>query len=184
MSDKFRKAQTSDVPNKSRPEALERPGSPRQQINPQEVSRGRLRSDLPPRSLSPDLTPYEKMGYATEVRNLPPLASEHARIIHITRNPDAIPKIIENGLDYSHHGAINSTARIYASTDNISYAFPATDHRFTGPCSIAIVMDIPFSEVKIHQNLFRSPGHVPAKYLVGIIDVSDVPPPDKPVFAV
>jgi hypothetical protein len=109
---------------------------------------------------------------ASRKEDLPPLRENYARVVHLTKVPDHyIEKIKKEGLDYSRHGMLRSTAASYSKEEEVDYSAHG-DPRFSGEGTKAIVMDVPFDELRLHESVSNSPGKVPSKYIVGVIDVS------------
>lgn len=106
---------------------------------------------------------------ALNKETLPPLKQGFVRLVHLTKaRPDYVEEIIKNGLDYSRHGMLQSTARWWAEENQVQYS--CSDSRFSGPGAKAIVMDVPAQEIRLHNDVVKSPGIVPSKYLIGVID--------------
>jgi hypothetical protein len=103
---------------------------------------------------------------AIEKEGLPRLADGLARVVHIT-NSGSAKAIAVSGLDYSRHGMLSSTARGWVNESLVE--FGSEDLRFSSPGLKCVVMDIPFNELMVHDNIFISPGKVNPKYLVGVI---------------
>src|SRR3989344_5888550 len=102
---------------------------------------------------------------ASTIEELPPLQDGFVRLIHAT-NPETAEEVARTGLDYSAQGMVQSTARAYAKPDEIDYY--TDDPRFAW--GISVILDLPEEEYRLHDDLVKSPGVVPAEYVVGIID--------------
>jgi len=100
---------------------------------------------------------------------LPQLREGHARIVHLTKASESyIESIKREGLKYGVHGMLSSTARAWANAAEVQYS--SQDPRFCGERTRAVVMDLPIEELRTHEDIQRSPGCVPSKYLVGVVD--------------
>jgi hypothetical protein len=106
---------------------------------------------------------------AIEKGGLPRLADGLVRVVHIT-NPGGAKAIAVSGLDYSRHGMLSSTARSWANESLVE--FGSEDPRFSSPELKCVVMDLPFDELRVHDNIFISLGKLSPKYLVGIISAN------------
>ncbi|TSC94194.1 MAG: hypothetical protein CEN91_15 [Candidatus Berkelbacteria bacterium Licking1014_85] len=104
----------------------------------------------------------------SKIGNLPPLQEGYIRYVHIT-NERAANNIANNGLDYENQGMLSSTARGWSNEADVEYC--TDDPRFSFLGAKAVVLDIPEQEARIHDNVQKSPGFVPNKYVVGIIDI-------------
>lgn len=98
---------------------------------------------------------------------LPPLKEGYVRTVHLT-SPYVAEGILQSGLNYEKQGMLSSTARTWQEESLVEYS--TTDPRFAG--SVAVVFDIPIDELQIHEDIRRSPGVLPGKYIVGIIQES------------
>jgi hypothetical protein len=140
------------------------PGSGRNSPPPRQEVAGRSSSDR-------DMQPNNLHRYATTLDSLPVLPEGYGRVVHITKNPGAVTGILKSGLRYSYHGTLFGTARVFGRIEDARYDGNG-DPRFSGPGATAIVMDVPFSEIRLHSRLSTSPGRVPPEYIIGVIDVS------------
>lgn len=104
---------------------------------------------------------------ASSIEELPPLREGSVRLIHTT-NPDNAEKIVKEGLDYQNQGMIDSTVRAYADPNKIEYY--DDDPRFSWRGSRSVIMDVPSEEYRLHRDIAKSPGIVPARHIVGVID--------------
>lgn len=114
--------------------------------------------------------------------DLPKLQEGYVRVVHVTKVPeggDYLEKIKEKGLDYKMYGMLSSVARWWGNENEVMYSIEG-DTRFKGEGARAVIMDVPMEEIRLHDKITRAPGIVPAKYLVGIIDVSKEPEQKKP----
>jgi len=102
---------------------------------------------------------------ARNIQSLPPLGEDHVRAIHMT-DPDTAEEIAKNGLDYSKQGILQSTARYWSNAADVPYDKPG-DRRFNRMS--AVVMDIPQKDLRLHNDVTRSPGVVSPEHVVGII---------------
>jgi len=108
---------------------------------------------------------------ALTLSELPQLKEGYARVVHLTKVPEErLQAIRENGINYEEQGMLSSTACWWGNEKEVKYF--TDDPRFSGPGTKAIVMDVPFEEIKLHNDPTKSPGVVPPQYLVGVIDVS------------
>ncbi len=103
---------------------------------------------------------------ADTIEDLPPLKEGYMRLVHITNSP-RIQNILDTGLDYEKYAMVMSTAVGYSSAEQAEYS--SEDPRFASPQAKAIVMDLPADEHKLHNNVTKSPGRIPAKYIVGVV---------------
>ncbi len=97
---------------------------------------------------------------------LPHLKPGYVRLVHLT-DPASAERILVSGLDYSRYGMLQSLARAWGNKNEVEYR--SSDPRFAGPDMVAVVMDMPFAEHRIHEDVLKSPGLVPAASIVGII---------------
>ena len=108
---------------------------------------------------------------ANKIEDLPKLKKDYCRVVHLTKFPESyLASIIKEGLKYNY-GMLSATARWWGNEKEVDYF--SDDFRFSGEGTHAVVMDVPNDEIRLHDNISKSPGIVPKKYLVGIIDVSD-----------
>ncbi len=100
------------------------------------------------------------------IDDLPALKEEHARLVHLTHFSLA-ESIAESGLRYNL--MVSSTVRIYSDVRDVAYT--SMDPRFSGDHIRAVVLDVPFDELKLHDMRIPQapPGLVPAKYVVGVV---------------
>jgi hypothetical protein len=119
---------------------------------------------------------------ARTIEDLPVLKEGYARLVHLAHFIPA-ERVAESGLDYSKHGMVSSTARIYSREEDVEYT--SEDPRFSGDHIRAVVLDVPIDELKLHDGSLQVsqqrpkpslPGHaihvlglVPAKYVVGVV---------------
>lgn len=116
---------------------------------------------------SPEDLKREEGKLASSLEELPELKKDYVRVVHIT-TPDNALKIVKSGLNYEKYGMLSSTARSYADPDRVEYF--SDDPRFSSPLKKVVVMDIPREEHRLHESVTKSPGVVPSKYVVGIIN--------------
>ena len=106
---------------------------------------------------------------ARKIENLPRLKEGYARGVHLTGEDNA-ENIANFGLDYKSQGMISSTARFWSSERDVDYQ-ESKDPRFSGKHIRAVIIDMPFEELKLHD--WRTgkpgPGIVPKEYIVGIV---------------
>ena len=112
-------------------------------------------------------TPHLERVIARTKETLPPLRSDFVRVVHLTGH-DQVAGILNEGLDYSRHGMLGSTARAYGNAEDAE--FSSGDPRFSGPKVVAVVMDIPMQEHRLHETVGQTPGKVPPEYIVGVIE--------------
>lgn len=112
----------------------------------------------------------------SKYENIPPLKEGFMRLVHIT-DPNTAQKIADFGLNYELQGMISSTARAFSKTEDV--VLENEDRRFSFSCARAVIIDIPIDEFRIHNNPTKSPGILPAKYVVGIVNVNPNDPDDK-----
>ncbi len=103
----------------------------------------------------------------TTIEKLPTLKDGYARMVHITTRQIA-EKIKTGGLDYSRQGMISSTARYWGEEAKCEYW--SDDPRFSFDSAVAVVLDVPIKELRMHNNPTISPGIIPAEYFVGIVE--------------
>ena len=103
---------------------------------------------------------------AKTIDNLLDLKQGYVRAVHLT-TAEIAKKIADSGLNYETQGMLSSTARWWNNEKKVEYL--SNDLRFQGEHMRAIVMDIPQEEARLHDNITKSPGLVPSKYIVGII---------------
>lgn len=101
------------------------------------------------------------------IEKLPALKDGYVRLVHITV-PQMAEQIKARGLDYSRHGMISSTACYWGEEEKCEYW--SDDPRFSFDGAVAVVMDVPIDEIRAHNNPAKSPGLIPAKYFVGIVE--------------
>ncbi len=104
---------------------------------------------------------------ARTIEALPKLPEGYVRVVHLT-HPSIAEKIVATGLNYEAQGQLNSTARSWGNEAEVVY--PVADPRFNFPDVQAVVFDVPQDEHRLHESVTKSPGIVPAKYLVGVVD--------------
>lgn len=102
---------------------------------------------------------------ARRKEDLPPLKEGYIRLVHLT-NATAATEILKNGLDYSKYGMLQSTAQGWSNAADVQ--FSSDDPRFKGDWVVAVVLDMPFDEHRVHERI-PAPGKVDSKYIVGII---------------
>lgn len=100
------------------------------------------------------------------IEELPALKEAHARLVHLTDETSA-ESISKSGLRYK--GMISSTARAYSNPNDTE--FVSEDPRFSGSHVRAVVIDMPFEELRLHdwRTGKSGPGIVPKEYIVGIV---------------
>ncbi len=106
--------------------------------------------------------------FATSIDKLPPLKEGFQRVVHIT-NKNSAEEVKSSGLNYS--GTLSSTARSWSRAEDCEYS--SNDPRFSFDDAVVVVMDVPQEEMRIHENIEKSPENVPAKYLVGIFNMKN-----------
>lgn len=116
---------------------------------------------------APKTIETQERKIASTIEELPPLKKNHIRLIHTT-NPNNVKDILEKGLNYEVQGMIDSTARAFADPENIEYY--SEDPRFSWKGAKSVILDIPIEEHRLHRDVTKSPGVVPAKYIVGVIE--------------
>ena len=113
-------------------------------------------------------SPAEILGrLAKTPEELPDLPENFVRAVHITQ-PEMAEMVALQGLDYQRHGMAQSTARAWSNLNEVE--FGSTDRRFSFPGAKAVVFDIPAEEWRVHNDVARSPGRIPAEYVVGLVD--------------
>ena len=115
---------------------------------------------------NPSFNPERKMALTRE--DLPPLKDGFVRAVHLTSAATA-QEIAAAGLDYSKYGMLSSTARSWADESQVEY--DSADPRYQSKDIVAVVMDIPADEHRLHERADKSPGVVPGERVVGIIPV-------------
>lgn len=105
---------------------------------------------------------------AEKREELPPLKEGYVRLVHLTQSANA-DKIMQTGLDYQKHGMIQSVARAWEKENEVE--FTSNDPRFHGENIVAVVMDMPHEEYRLHNDVAKSPGVVQPDCIVGIIKV-------------
>lgn len=111
-----------------------------------------------------------KRGIAVRVEDLPELAEGYARGVHMTAR-ELVEQILDRGLDYSRQGMLMSTARIFREGQEVEYT--TDDPRFAK--SVDIVFDLPFDQVRLHNDISKSPGLIPSNQIIGVIDPYRIP---------
>ncbi len=97
---------------------------------------------------------------------LPSLKADHARVVHLTHTyGNVIDDIIQGGLKYKV--ILGTTARTWSKAEDAVY--DTTDPRFSGPTVVAVVMDVPIDEHRLHETVGKAPGRIPPEYIVGVI---------------
>jgi hypothetical protein len=96
---------------------------------------------------------------------IPELQPGFARAVHWA-SPENVDNIRESGLDYSRQGMLSSTAQVWGDGSKVNY-LPPDDPRFGG--GQAVVFDFPENELRLHDNVARSPGVLDPKYFVGAV---------------
>jgi hypothetical protein len=109
----------------------------------------------------------EERKIARSVDELPELKEGYARLVHFTHE-SVTDVILESGLDYKRHGMVMSTASPYADEKDVEYS--TDDPRFSGKGTKAVILDVPFAEYRLHNDVTKAPGLVPAEYVVGVVD--------------
>ena len=108
------------------------------------------------------------MAVARTIEDLPVLKERYARLIHLT-NSDNAEKIVKTGLDYENQGMVCATARIFSKENEDRIIYFVDDPRFCGSHIRAVVLDVSYEEVRMHLDVCKSPGVVPAEYVVGVV---------------
>ena len=106
----------------------------------------------------------------TSIENIPLLREGFVRLVHITKDLNSVRSILTNGLDYSQQGMLMSTARAFADNKDVRYY--SDDPRYSGKGAAAVIMDILQVDLRLHNDPTRSPGVVPERYVVAVVDVS------------
>lgn len=104
---------------------------------------------------------------ASSIDELPELKRGFVRVVHLADARNA-RKVVDSGLDYERYGMLSSTATWWSNPKEVKYS--SDDPRFSGEHIKAVVMDVPSEEVRIHNDPIKSPGNVPSKYVVGVVD--------------
>lgn len=107
---------------------------------------------------------------ARRKEDLPVLKEGYIRLVHLT-HAAAAEEVLKKGLDYSRHGMLQSTARGWSKESDVQ--FSSDDPRFQGEGIVAVVLDMPFDEHRIHERI-PAPGKVDPKYIIGIIPNEEV----------
>lgn len=128
------------------------------------MDKTKLENDTGPIQL--DWEALRHRGLATKIAELPPLAEDQARGVHIAA-PHNVEGILDKGIDYSGQGMLMSTARVWSNPSQIQYK--SDDYRF-GPGTIDVIFDLPFPDLRLHNDVMRAPGLVPPDHIVGVID--------------
>ena len=102
--------------------------------------------------------------------DLPNLKKGYARVVHLSNSYD-VDSIRKHGLNYERQGILSSTARWWQNEKEVEYF--SDDPRYSSHGVKAIVMDVPFEEVRLHNDISKARGIVPSKYIIGILDISD-----------
>ena len=108
-----------------------------------------------------------------KIADLPALKPDYVRLVHIT-HPSVVDRIKQTGLNYENYGMVSSTARYWQEETLCEYW--SKDPRFSFPGAVAIVMDVPMDEIRLHDNVRESPGVVPAEYIVGVVEARNPNP--------
>lgn len=118
----------------------------------------------------PDISPEGVVApepeIARTIKSVPYLKEGFVRLVHVSANPKAEEAIRSLGLDYSRQGMVTSTARVFSNEGDVKY-FTPEDQRFSSGASF--VFDMPVGEYKVHNDVQKSPGVIPSKFLVGVI---------------
>jgi hypothetical protein len=109
---------------------------------------------------------------------IPELQPGFARAVHWA-SPENVDQIRESGLDYSRQGMLSSTAQVWGDGSKVNYS-PPNDPRFSG--GQAVIFDFPEGELRLHDNIARSPGVLDPKYFVGAVP-GPKPQPKNPMTA-
>lgn len=107
------------------------------------------------------------------IESLPSLKADYVRLVHLT-HPRMVEAIRKGGLDYSKYGMVASTARYWEDASQCQYW--TDDPRFSYPGAVAVVMDVPIAEIRVHDSVRNSPGVVPAEYFVGVVEAKNPNP--------
>jgi hypothetical protein len=102
---------------------------------------------------------------ARNIESLPSLQEGYLRLLHGT-DPQTAEQIAIHGLDYSEQGMIDATTRSYSLESGVDYY--TDDPRFSW--GKTVVIDMPADEYRLHRDVTKSPGKIPAEYIIGIID--------------
>lgn len=107
----------------------------------------------------------DKSAVRTGGKKLPSLKQGYVRVVHL--GPSGISDSIKrDGLDYSKQGMLQSTARYWDSEKDVEYEVSG-DRRFDG--LDAYVFDIPSGDIRLHNDISKSPGKIDPKYYVGTV---------------
>ena len=105
---------------------------------------------------------------ARKIEDLPHLKEGHVRLVHLT-NIANVENISQTGLNYEKYGMIQSMVRIWGNEEDVE--FKSGDPRFQGENIAAIVMDISYEELRLHDDVAKSPGVLSPDHIVGIIAI-------------
>lgn len=106
------------------------------------------------------------INYLRDREALPSLKEGYIRLVHLT-GAENVESIISNGLDYRRYGMIQSMVRGWVDEDQVE--LESSDPRFQGKNMVAVVMDVPFQEARLHDNVTKSPGILSSEYIVGVV---------------
>ncbi len=111
---------------------------------------------------------------------LPPLKEGWTRWVHIT-SAQLATSIKQNGLHYSNHGTLSSTAVLCDEEKAVAHLQAALDPDFDprfrlGDGAMAVIVDLPNSLARVHdlRSAYMPPGTVPPKFIRAIVYGKDM----------
>ncbi len=105
-------------------------------------------------------------------KDLPKLKEDYARLIHFTSNQRGVELALKQGFIYEQQGAISSTATIFTNEEEASAWITSGSKeysRFENDRFI-VIMDIPQSQLRLHNDVAKAPGIIPKENIIGVID--------------
>lgn len=115
------------------------------------------------------------MADKAPLSDLPPLKEGFVRCVHICHK-NSLADITRSGLQYERHGMLSSTAATFSDEEqakahilkarqdqNFDPRFKLHDHM------AAVILDVPASHVRTHENIQISPGVIKPKFLRAIV---------------
>lgn len=129
-----------------------------------QAAMGRLASALERQAsqMEKGILPFPTYSHPAQ---LPQLREGFARAVHLT---SAGPDQFAGGFNYAPYGMLSSSARAWGDQNQVDFSSP--DPRFAN-ARRAIVMDIPFRDLRSHENVAMGPGMVPASQIVGSVEL-------------
>lgn len=104
---------------------------------------------------------------AETISELPELPEDFVRLVHLTHELNK-ESLLRNGLNYSKYGMAMSMARAWGNPEMVEYY--SDDQRFFSEGTKALVMDMPNSEWKLHNDITKCPGIIEPSRIVGFVD--------------